>query len=123
MIKSLAELGINVLMPDFKTFEEDKHFGQIVSEYESAALNTSLININRVRFHSTHPLGPDASLFGQRLTDFGNGYVLKRLAKSVIPDLDGYRFTEYQDVRGSTYCLLDSSKLSKVDKQIISLNK
>ena len=124
MIRLLYDLGIDVLTDDFKTYEADNDFSQLKNIFESAELEQDFIKkykiIGQLKINSKSNYY-DISLFGQRLTDFENGIKFKVLAKSIISDIDGYRWREFDDERGYSYCLFDSKKLPLKKTEIIAI--
>ena len=116
MLCLLNDLKINVLTKDFKTYEGDSTFLDLKSIFDNAVAETDLLKkasiVSKLKVHSKSNV-TDISLFGQRLTDFDNGLKFKLIIKDIYPKIDGYRWKEYNDDRGFTYCLLDSKKLSQ----------
>lgn len=115
MLCLLADLGIDVLTEDFKTYEYENHFGQLKSHFEAAELETDIFKkaniIKNLTVHSKTDFH-NISLFGQRLTDFDNGKFFKKIVTEKYSYIDGYVWREFNDNRGLTYCLFDSSRLT-----------
>ena len=114
MLCLLKDLNLNVLTEEFKTFENNNNFLQLKNIFESAELEKDSLKklkiIQNLKVHSKSKL-EDIGLFGQRLTDLENGIIFKRIINEKYPNIDGYRWKEFNDNRGYTYCLFDSTKL------------
>ena len=123
MLCLLSDLGIQVLTNDFKTYEEDKTFGELKIHFDKAELEEDTIKkmniIPQMKVHTNSDY-ENIGLFGQRLTDFDNGLYFKKLVKSIDSQIDGYRWWEFNK-KSFTYCLFDCEKLSEKETEIISL--
>jgi hypothetical protein len=126
MLCLLNDLKINVLTIDFKTYEGDSTFLDLKSIFDNAEVETHLLKkasiVSQLKVHSKSNV-TDISLFGQRLTDFDNGLKFKSIINDIYPKIDGYRWKEYNDDRGITYCLFDSKKLSQKWTEKIKVSK
>lgn len=115
MLCMLDDLEIDVLTKDFKTYESENHFGQLKNIFEAAEKESdSMKKLDIIKNLKVHPNSnyEHISLFGQRLTDFNNGFHFKRVVKEKYSDIDGYLWREFNDDRGFSYCLFDSEKLN-----------
>ncbi|MFT3918433.1 hypothetical protein [Cloacibacterium sp.] len=123
MLCLLHDLCIDVLTSDFKTYENNNHFGQLKNIFEAAEKEADSKKkfdiIKNLKVHSNSNY-EHISLFGQRLTDFDNGLHFKKLVKEKYSDIDGYLWREFNDNRGFTYCLFESRKLCH--KKTININ-
>lgn len=124
MLSLLQELNIDVLVKEFKTYEDDNDFSQLRSFFEAALIEPDDIKrlhlIQNLKVHSASDF-TNISLFGQRLTDFDNGLKFKEKVKKIYPDVDGYIWREFQDKRGLTHCLFDAQKLIAKSTEKIEL--
>lgn len=124
MLCVLKDLNIDVLINDMKTFEEENNFLFLKPIFENAELETNsqlrLEFIEQLKVHSNSNF-EDISLFGQRLTDFNNGVIFKKIVQEIYPDVDGYIWREFNDKRGFSYCLFDSEKLLPKETETITI--
>ena len=124
MLHLLSKMNLDVLIPDFKTYENENDFGQLKSFFDAILVETDFLKIPKIvenlKVH-TKSNYEDISLFGQRLTDFDNGLKFKKLVQGKYPDIDGYMWKEFNDNRGYTYCLFDSKKLTEKSTERINL--
>ncbi|MBI2722798.1 MAG: hypothetical protein HYX39_11550 [Bacteroidetes bacterium] len=124
MISLLNDLNINVLTDDFKTYELQNTFNELKIIFDQAEAEKDSIkkvkHIYKLKAHSNSHY-EDISLFGQRLTDFDNGINFKKIVNTANPNIEGYRWKEFNDDRGFTYCLFDSTKLGKKTTNKIDL--
>lgn len=115
MLCLLEDLKINVMTDDFKTYENENTFSEFSPIYDNIESERNLIKKKElVESLSVHSAShhEDIGLFGQRLTDFENGIKFKELVKEIYPEVDGYRWKEFDDNRGFSYCLFDPMKLT-----------
>ena len=114
MLCILADLKINVLTNNFKTFEGTRDFKSLESIFNAAEEAIEPVQkfdyIQQIKMH-TNSNYEDVGLFGQRLTDFQNGIHFKQIVSDQYPNIDGYIWREFNDERGYSYCLFDSAKL------------
>lgn len=125
MLGILEDIGIKVMTDRFKTyeaFENSTSHGIDISQtfkkwlpfYEKRT-DESIMNI-RIGASTFQDIG----YFGQRLTDFDNAIFFLDEINKLGYNIDGYRWREYDDERGLTYCLFNAEKLSppKFSKEI-----
>jgi hypothetical protein len=118
MVAVLSDLGIYVLNDDFKTYSDKpgpylKTFGMLKPTYDNL-----LKGIGNITTFKIEPCDyEDIGFFGQRLTDFDNAESFIKLTKHL--GYDGYRWREFDDQRGFTYCLFDAEKLSAPVTKVI----
>ena len=114
MLCLLSDINIDVLSNRFQTFEGTQTFESLKSIFESVESESDIDKKRKLfyqlKVHSSRSFD-DISLFGQRLTDFENGIIFKDLVKLKYPDVDGYKWQEFKDKRGYTYCFFDCDKL------------
>ena len=114
MLCLLKDLDIDVLTNEFRTYEGENTYEELRSIFEIAELETDknekYKHISKLKAHSESNYR-DIGLFGQRLTDFDNGIKFCEIIKEKHPLVEGYRWMEYGDDRGFTYCLFSSEKL------------
>ena len=114
MLWLLSEIDIDVLSNKFQTFEGSNDLESLKPIFDSVELekdsNKKKNLVYQLKIHSLRSFD-DISLFGQRLTDFENGIIFKEIVKLKYPDVDGYKWQEFKDKRGYTYCFFDCDKL------------
>ena len=116
MLRVLDNLQIRHLISDFETFISDITFNQMNQLFDEIELEKDIIKKSNIitgqlKFSKNFRDSFDVSLFGQRLTDFDNGIKFRKIIKDNYSEIDGYKWREFEDNRGLTYCLFDSDKL------------
>lgn len=126
MLCILEDLKIRKLLNEFETFINDFTFSNLNHffdkiEFETDLTKKSNIIINNLRLSENSREALDVSVFGQRLTDFDNGIKFRQIINESYSQIDGYKWREFEDNRGLTYCLFNSDKLSdkNTDKIIL----
>jgi hypothetical protein len=125
MLCVLDDLKIRNLMNGFETFENEITFKKMNQLFDEIAFETDIVKKSNIitgqlKFNINFRDSLDVSIFGQRLTDFDNGIKFKKLVNDIFPKIDGYKWREFEDNRGLTYCLFNSNKLpSKTTMKII----
>lgn len=110
MIDVLMKNGINILTNEFKNHQNDSTFDEFLAYYN--AVNNTGNSLHAIKIKLTNKdMAFEYSFFGQVLSDFDNGIVLKKNLQ--LKNIDGYRWREHNDPRGLTYCLLNFDKLSE----------
>ena len=129
MLRILKDLDIDVLNDDFKfygNFDGDNTttFSSWRDSFEAAENENNMFRklkiIQNLKLHPNSNV-QDVKLFGQRLTDFDNGIKFKELVISKSNEIDGYRWVEFDNSKGLTYCLFDSGKLSNPEYEFIEI--
>lgn len=116
MLCVLDDLKIRNLVNNFETFISDITFNQMNQLFDEIELEKDIIKKSNIitgqlKFSKNFRDSFDVSLFGQRLTDFDNGIKFRKIIKDNYSEIDGYKWREFEDNRGLTYCLFDSDKL------------
>ena len=125
MLCLLKDIDIDVLVSDFKTYNDNQiveTFSKFKSYFDLAETNPSnKVDIvkNIITFDNNKNPNWNVMLFGQRLTDFDNGILFRKLIQNKYPDIDGYMWKEDINYNGITYCLFDSKKLDNNKKVIV----
>lgn len=123
MLCVLHNVGINVLIKDFMLYDNDfcskqeNTFELLKSDFENAEKEIDSIKKAKLVMNLKHPNSDfeDVGLLGQLLTDFENGICFRKLLKE--KKIDGYRWREFKDNRGFSYCLLYSDCLTSPIKE------
>ena len=126
MLCVLDDLKIREKVNDLDTLVSGITFNQMNILFDEIALETdnvkkSNIITGQLKFSKNSRESLDVSVFGQRLTDFDNGIKFRQIINESYSQIDGYKWKEFEDNRGLTYCLFNSDKLSdkNTDKIIL----
>ena len=125
MFDHLTDLEINLFRDDLRTFEDENTFADLERAFNCFKDEENELKkfncLSQLKLHSKSDYH-DISLFGQRITDFENGNIFKQIVKENYPFCDGYRWQEFQDDRGLSYCLFDCIKIMDKSTETITVN-